>query len=307
MLSSEDDADFLDLEDPEPQEISEIAEKLNIPHLFLSDPLDPRERPRVDQEEDTTLIIVRVPSTICPPNTREAVSLDDYKTKPLDTIPMGIILSGSKLILVTSKSGIAQQFFGRVNRKPRPHSTLSVVFKIFIESSADFIHYLELMEELTDQAELTLSMAQQNEEIMTLLTIDKTLINFTVALKSNRAIMEKLMDYPFLKLTPLEIDLLEHALTENQQAIFMADIFGQVLGSMSDAFGTIISNNLNKVVKFLTGITIVLMIPTFIVGAYGMNVILPFERHPKAFWIIVLICLISCASLWLFFNRKKWV
>jgi magnesium transporter len=304
--STEDEADFLDLENPEPQEIARISEKLGIPSLFLTDPLDPRERPRMDQEDTDTLIIVRVPENSCPQGT--APPLDDYKKRALNTIPLGIILSRQKLVLVSGEIGIAKELFRRVNRKPRPKSMLSVVFKIFIESSSDFIRYLDSMEELTDQAELTLGRAYgQSEEIMTLLTIDKTLINFTVALKSNRAIMEKLMDYPFLRLSPMEMDLLEHALTENQQAIFMADIFGQVLGSMSDAFGTIISNNLNKVVKFLTGITIILMLPTFIVGAYGMNVALPFEKHPYAFWAIVLLCLISCAFLWFFFTRKKWV
>jgi magnesium transporter len=304
--ASEEEAEFLDLENPEPGEIQAIAEKLNIPTLFLTDPLDPRERPRMDQEDASVLIIVRVPENICPQGSEPP--LEEYKRRALNTIPIGIILSKQKLVLVSGQSGVAKELFRRVNRKPRPRSMLSVVFKIFIESSSDFIRYLDSMEELIDQAEMTLGKVQgQSEEIMMLLTIDKTLINFTVALKSNRAIMEKLMSYPFLRLTPTETDLLEHALTENQQAIFMADIFGQVLGSVSDAFGTIMSNNLNKVVKFLTGITIILMLPTFIVGAYGMNVDLPLEKHPMAFWIIVLLCFASCALLWFFFTRKKWV
>ncbi|MDR2350717.1 MAG: magnesium transporter CorA family protein [Deltaproteobacteria bacterium] len=306
----EDEADFFDAVRPDPPEMTRLAAKFGIPPLFLSDPLDPKERPRMDQEEATTLLIIRVPVRLngdlpgTGTGSGEATRLDH---KTIGTAPLGIIIQGSKLILVAADQVLARELYGRLNRKPRPKSMLSVVFKIFIECSADFIKYLELMEELTDEAELTLSKAQQNEEIMTLLAIDKTLIHFSVALKSNRTIMEKLMDYPFLRLDTAETDLLEHALTENQQAIFMADIFGQVLGSMSDAFGTVISNNLNKVVKFLTGITIILMLPTFIVGAYGMNVVLPLEKHPLAFWVIVCLCLMSCALLWLFFRNRKWV
>ncbi|MDR2460786.1 MAG: magnesium transporter CorA family protein [Deltaproteobacteria bacterium] len=300
---SEEEADFLDLENPNPEEIQKIATKHDIPPLFLSDPLDPLERPRMDQEGPNTLIIIRVPSHTARPHEQ----IEKWKRKPMTTTPLGIIVTEKKIVIVCRKLGLAQELLCRSSRKPRPRCPLSLIFKIFIESSTDFIHHLEHLEELTDRAELTLSRAQQNEEIMTLLTIDKTLINFSVALRSNRTIMEKLMDYPPLKLNPEELDLLEHGLTENQQAIFMADIFGQVLGSMSDAFGTIISNNLNKVVKFLTGITIILMLPTFIVGAYGMNVNLPFDKHPYAFWIIVILCFISCTLLWLFFARKKWV
>ncbi|MDR2354232.1 MAG: magnesium transporter CorA family protein [Deltaproteobacteria bacterium] len=305
IASERGDATFINVENPDPGEINQISNDFSIPLLFLADPLDPRERPRIEKENQATLFIIRVSNECFPVIASEYCPQSQLAT--FNTIPLGIILVDNKVITICRNIGLVLELLGRITRKPRPHSRLNLIFKILMESSTDFIHHLERLEELTDRAELTLSQAQQNEEIMTLLAIDKTLIHFTVAIKSNRGIMEKLMDNSYFSLTPDELSILERALTENQQAIFMADTFSQILGSMGDAFGTIISNNLNKVVKFLTGITIIIMLPSVIVGAYGMNVALPLEKQPLAFWIIVIVCLLSCSLLWIFFSRKKWV
>jgi magnesium transporter len=296
VLSDPQGAEFINLEDPTMLEVGAVESGMGIPHTFITDPLDPKERPRVEQEPPATLIIVRIP--------RLPSAQEPHK---LTTVPLGMVITPEKILTVCRDRDLVFELLKRVGRKPKPNCRISTAFKLLIESSTDFINHLERLEELTDKAESTLSKAQQNEEIMMLLTIDKALINYTVALRSNRGIMEKLMDRTLLSLRPEEVDLLERAMTENQQAIFTADIFGQVLGSMSDAFGTVISNNLNKVVKFLTGITIILMLPTLIAGLYGMNVSLPFEKHPYAFWIILFLCSFSGIFLWLFFSRKRWV
>ncbi|MDR1035233.1 MAG: magnesium transporter CorA family protein [Deltaproteobacteria bacterium] len=304
--SDEDEATFFDLQKPDADEIRSLSEKLAVPLHFLSDPMDPKERPRIEQEGIYTLVILRVPlfgQTGLDRGTAEARARKHVHS----TAPLGIVFSKDTLITVSWRNDMVQELLGRLTRKPYPRCPKSAAFKIFIETASDFIGQLERLEEITDRAEATLSRAQQNEEIMALLSVDKILIHYTVALKSNKNIMERIMEQHVVKLDPDETDMLERALTENQQAIFMADIFGQVLGSMSDAFGTIISNNLNKVVKFMTGMTIILMVPTFIVGAYGMNVALPMERHPAAFWILFSLCLLSCGGLWIFFSRKKWV
>ncbi|MDR1312466.1 MAG: magnesium transporter CorA family protein [Deltaproteobacteria bacterium] len=304
--AEEGEAQFFDLQRPDAAEIRALSDSLGVPLHFLSDPMDPKERPRIEQEGLFTLVILRVPVSGETGIEKWPAAVKGRKHSS-STAPLGIILSKESLITVSPRKGLVQELLGRLTRKPRPVDPVTAAFKLFIESASDFINQLERLEELTDRAELTLSRAQQNEEIMALLAVDKILIHYSVALKSNRNIMEKLMDPHILQLAPEEADLLERALTENQQAIYMAEIFGQVLGSISDAFGTIISNNLNKVMKFLTGITIILMLPTFIVGSYGMNVSLPFERHPAAFWIIFALCLLSCGALWVFFSRKKWV
>jgi magnesium transporter len=297
VCSKEEGPEWIDLEAPSPDELSEVSTELNLPPLFLADPLDPRERPRLDQEGQAVLMIIRTPFS----------AIDESGKKIFTTVPLGIIVKGVTSVTICPEPGLAKRLLSRWSRKPKPLTFLRLVMKLFIETSADFIAHLELMEDITDEAESSLSISQQNEQIWTLLTIDKALINYTVALKSNRAIISKLLDDNVIPMTAEEDDLLDHALIENQQAIYMADIFGQILGSVGDAFGNIINNNLNKVMKFLAGITIILMIPTFFVGAYGMNVELPMAHHKLAFLFLMLLCLVFSGFLWFLFNRKKWI
>ncbi|MDR1872177.1 MAG: magnesium transporter CorA family protein [Deltaproteobacteria bacterium] len=293
--SMEEEANWVDLEGPNTEELLAVAERYNLPPLFLSDPLDPRERPRLDDEDEAILIIVRAP---CVHKELNAV---------FSTIPIGIIITPRMILTVCREPGLARQLLSRETRKPRVINRQSLLFKILIEISSDFIHQLEVLEDLAEEAERHLSKSQQNEQLMTLLTIEKALINFSVALHSNRSIMEKLKTGATMNYSDEQAGWLDHALIENQQAVFTVEIFGQIVGSMGDAFGVIISNNLNKVMKFLTGVTIILMVPTLIVGAYGMNVRLPLAEFELAFYILAFLCLASSLVILLYFNRRKWL
>ncbi|MDR1545991.1 MAG: magnesium transporter CorA family protein [Deltaproteobacteria bacterium] len=296
VCRADEPADWLDLETPDQEELAALTAELGLPPSFLADPLDPRERPRLDVENEAAMVIIRAPYLAQAPD-----------GPAFATVPLGLVVVDRVVLTVCSRPGLVREIMGRWSRKPRPSSHFKMLIKILIESSADFMRHLELMEDVTDLAENSLAKAQHNEQIMTLLSIDKALINYTVALKSNRDIMSKLSDGIIFKFSAEEADWLDHAMTENQQAIYMADIFGQVLGSLSDAFGTIINNNLNKIMKFLTGMTIILMVPTLIVGAYGMNLELPLTKNHWAFWTIMALCLLLSGSLWVFFLRKRWL
>ncbi|MDR1309633.1 MAG: magnesium transporter CorA family protein [Deltaproteobacteria bacterium] len=289
-------ADWINLEDPSRQELDAVASELGLPPQFLTDPLDPKERPRLEQEDDSGLMIISVPYIRA-----------EEKDYSFGTTPLGIIVSGQVLVTVCSEVGLIGDLISRWHKKPRPVTNKKIVIKILMESSIDFIKHLELMENITDLAEQSLSKSQHNKEIMTLLTIDKALIVYTVALKSNRGIISKVLESKGFFQSQEELDLLDQALIENQQAIYMADIFGQVMGSVGDAFGNIINNNLNKVMKFLAGVTIILMLPTLVVGAYGMNVVLPLSSNPKAFWIVGLFCVVISGLMWFYFLRKRWI
>ncbi|MDR1576803.1 MAG: magnesium transporter CorA family protein [Deltaproteobacteria bacterium] len=286
--------DWVNLENPQPEELTEVANWMGIPPLFLSDPLDPRERPRLDNEDNCLLIIARLPI------------IRETPQKRFETIPLGLILTGDKIVTVCREPGLILTLLERQVRKPRRVGRESLLFKILIEISSDFIQQLRVLEDLAEEAERHLSKSQRNAELMILLTIEKALINFSVAVHSNRGIMEKLMAGA-LPMTEEQTAWLEYALTENQQAIFTVEVFGQIVGSMGDAFGVIISNNLNKVMKFLTGVTIILMVPTLIVGAYGMNVKLPLAEAEVAFYVVGLVCLAISLAIWLYFSRKKWI
>jgi magnesium transporter len=300
VCSDEEKADWINLEDPNRQELDEIVAELSVPIQFLTDPLDAMERPRLDLEDDCELVIITVPYL-------DQKGEDDVM---FGTSPLGIIFCGEVLVTVCSEVGLVGDLLNRTNKKPKPITNQKTMIKILIESSSDFIHHLELMERITESAELSLSKSQQNKEIMTLLNLEKALIIYTVALKSNRAIILKVSDGKYGRLmfhSQEDLDMVDQALIENQQAIYMADIFTQIIGSVGDAFGNIINNNLNKVMKFLAGVTIILMLPTLVVGAYGMNVLLPLADNPKAFWIITMICVAISGIVWFYFRLKRWI
>jgi len=158
-----------------------------------------------------------------------------------------------------------------------------------------------------DILEDQLQQSTRNKEVLDLLKYQKSLTYFTTALKSNELMMERLQRSQLLRTYPEDEDLLEDVLTENQQAIEMTNITSNILSSMMDAFASIISNNLNTVMKFLASITIVLSLPTLVASFFGMNVHLPLELHPNAFIYIILISvLISLVVVYIFW-RRDWL
>ncbi len=155
---------------------------------------------------------------------------------------------------------------------------------------------------LEDQLQLSM----QNKEVMELLKYQKSLVYFTTALKSNELMLERLQRSQTLRMYPDDEDLLEDTIIENQQAIEMVNISNNILSSMMDAFASIISNNLNVVMKFLTSVTIVLSIPAIVTSFFGMNVTLPFADHPLAYMIIIGVFLGLMGLVVFIFMKRHW-
>ncbi len=289
--------DWLDLADPDAAELTDMESRYGLPKWFFTDPLDSRERPRVDQDGAAVLIVVRL----------SAREFEDGEPR-FQTVPVGIILSEGRVVTVCRRSGLVADHLRRLFQRKRNWTNVRLAFALFYAAGTGFIENLERLEELAGEAEARLRRSPRNEELLDLLNIEKALIDTTVALKSNHGLMDKFRQpEPFgLNLTREERDLLDDALTENQQAVFMTEIFGQVLSSMGDAFGSVISNNLNKIMKFLAGVTIVLMLPTIIAGLYGMNVALPGAELKSAFAILCGLCLGLMLLVSVLFAKKKW-
>jgi len=145
----------------------------------------------------------------------------------------------------------------------------------------------------------------RNKELFKLLELEKSLVFFTTSLKSNDVVLERLLRGKYIKLYEEDQDLLEDAIIENKQAIEMASIYSTIMNGMMDAFSSVISNNLNIVMKFLTSVTIVLSIPTIVFSFYGMNMQLPFANSPLS-WVLVLVgtVLLSLVVV-IILNRKE--
>jgi magnesium transporter len=282
---------------PDKEELERLSEEFKIPPDFLTDPLDIDERARIEVEGDTILIVLRVPK------------VDEHNSEfPFTTLPVGIILA--KDIIVTVCSADINTILELLNGKTRTFSCENrsrFILNIFFSTALLYLKYLKEINKQTNEVEKELQKSMKNEELIKLLNIEKSLVFFTTSLKSNELMMERLHKIEALRLNVDEKDLLEDVIIDNKQAIEMANIYSNILSGMMDAFASVISNNLNIVMKFLTSVTILLMIPTLIASIYGMNVELPFQHAPHAFYIVMGVFLVLSISSVLVFLKNKWL
>ncbi len=282
---------------PEKSELEKLSGEMLIPSDFMTDPLDIDERARIETEDGVLLIVLRIPK------------YDESNSEiPFTTIPAGIILTKNDTIITISSSDITD-VLDLYNGKVKSIITgkrSSVILQIFLRTALLYLKHLKEINRRTGGIEKELQKSLKNEELIKLLNIEKSLVFFTTSLKSNELMMERLLKTELLKLTPDDKDMLEDVLIDNRQAIEMANIYSNILSGMMDAFASVISNNLNVVMKILTSITIILMIPTLTASIYGMNIELPFQHSSHAFFIVTGISFALSLLSVLIFIRNRW-
>jgi len=286
---------WINVIDPTNEEITRLT-KLGIPQDYITYPLDVDERARVERENGELLIILRAPYY-------HGTSVDI----PYNTIPIGIILTECYLITICKRENeiLTELSSGRM-RSLSTAKRNRFVLRLLLLTANRYLTHLREITKVVDALEDQLQLSTRNKEVLELLKYQKSLTYFTTALKSNELMMERLQRMQLFKTYPEDEDLLEDVLTENQQAIEMTNISSNILSSMMDAFASIISNNLNAVMKFLASVTIVLSLPTMIASFYGMNVNLPLENHPLAFVFLFAITLIVVVPVVLIFYKRDW-
>ncbi len=287
---------WINLVNPAPEEITELQSRLNIPADFLTYPLDADERPRTEKEDNAILIILRVPYY-------QGESADI----PYTTVPLGIILTEQHIITICrAQNGVISDLLSRRIKGLSTGKRYRLVLQIFLGVAMRYLSYLREINRTVEALEDRLQLSMRNRELQELLKYQKSLTYFTTALKSNELMMERLHRSQLFRIYPDDEDLLEDVLTENQQAIEMTNIAASILSQMMDAFASIISNNLNVVMKFLTSFTIILTFPIMMASFYGMNVALPLQEMSSAFWIIMAISLGLSLSVAVVFWRRDW-
>lgn len=289
---------WISLVKPTPEEQQSISERYNIDSADLSAALDDDERSRIAIEDGYTLILVDVPTV------EERSGKDWYVT-----LPLAIILLPEAVITVCLEDTPILSFFD--NRRIRSFHTYMktrFVLQILYRNATLFLQYLRAIHKKSEQLEQKLQASTQNRELLELLELEKSLLYFTTSLKGNDAVLDKLLKSNSIPKYPEDTDLLEDVIVENRQAMEMAGIYSGILRGMTDAFASIISNNLNIVMKVLAIVTIVLSIPTMIFSAYGMNVSMgsmPFAGHPFAFPIILGISMVLAGVVALCFVKLR--
>lgn len=280
--------------DPTPEEIQKLVD-WGIDADYINYSLDLDEMPRLERDEDYTFILIRIPH-------RQPDS-----DIPYITIPLGIMIKGNMIVTICRYE--KEMFKVLANGKYRLLKTgkrYRFALYIFLETATRYLTHLREINRMTEAIEDQLQKSTRNREVLELLKYQKSLTYFATALRSNEVMMERVQRTQIFNYYEDDQDLLEDVLTENQQAIQMTNINTEILSSMMDAFASIISNNLNGVMKALAAITIIINVPAVVAAFYGMNVALPGEAHPLAFLTVIGISLTLTAIATFIFYKRDW-
>jgi len=279
------------------EEFVELGKELHIPIEFLRDSLDIDERPRYEIDDDVRFIVIKTPT--------ENNSFNDSDAYYI-TIPICIILTHNQIVTVNSFDNGAIKKFLNTFQKRHPDKRNMMVLKVFEKIVQNFMEYLKEINHKRNQYEQSLYDSNSNDDLLKLMRIQKSLVYFVTALRTNEMMMMKLERTNFLGLTEDEKEFLKDLIVDTSQGLEMANIYTNILSSTLDAFASIISNNLNNVMKRLTSITIILSLPALVTSIYGMNVPIPYADSPHAFYIPIILSLsISVIISW-YFMKRKW-
>lgn len=278
------------------EEFTELSDKLNIPIDFLTDSLDIDERTRFEEEDNVRLVVLKTPTENNSFNESDAYYI---------TIPICIILTHNQIVTVNSFENPAMKKFLSTFQNRHPDKRNMMVLKVFEKVVQNFMEYLKEINHRRNTIEQKLYDASRNEQLLQLMRIQKSLVYFVTALRSNELLFMKLERTNFLGLNDEEKEFLNDLIVDNSQALEMANIYTNILSSTLDAFASIIANNQNEVLRRLSVITIVLTFPVLIASLFGMNVPSGFEHSPYAFYIVAFLSLIIALLIGLFFVRKK--
>ena len=281
---------------PSEEELLLISKKTNVPLDFLKAPLDDEETSRIDIEDDCVLVIVDIPFT----------EMED-NSLTYDTDPLAIIHSEKYLITICLKNSRVLTDF--INGRVKSFFTFKksrFILQILNKISTYYLIYLRQIDKKSLMIEKRLHKSMKNRELIQLHSLEKSLVYFSTSLKANEITLEKMLKLDIMQRYEEDQDVLEDVIIENKQAIEMTDIYSNILASTMDFFASVISNNLNIVMKVLASVTILMSISTIIGGIFGMNVPLPFNMSddPKAFWNLMIFTIILTGGAAILLYKK---
>ena len=294
QLDSVANGSWIKVVDPTADEIQRLA-NLGVDADYINYSLDLDEMPRIERDDEYTFILIRIPHR------------QPDNDIPYITIPLGILIKGNMVVTICRHE--KDMFKVLANGKYRLLKTgkrYRFALYIFLETATRYLTHLREINRITESLEDQLQKSTRNREVLELLKYQKSLTYFATALRSNEVMMERVQRMQIFNYYDDDQELLEDVLTENQQAIQMTSINTEILSSMMDAFASIISNNLNGVMKGLAAITIIINVPAVVAAFFGMNVALPGESHPLAFLGVFGISFAMTAIATFIFYKRDW-
>ena len=286
---------WIALTNPTATEIFEISEQFGIEVDDLRAPLDEEERSRIEVEDNYTLILADVPAI------EERNEKDWYVT-----IPLGIIVTQKMIFTVCLEdTQVLTRFMeGRV-RNFFTYMKTRFILQILYRNASMYLRYLRIIDKKSEQIEEKLHLSTRNQELMELLELEKSLVYFTTSLRSNEMVLEKLLKVESIKKYPEDTELLEDVIIENKQAIEMANIYSNIMAGTMDAYASVVSNNLNIIMKVLTILTIIMTIPNIVFGFFGMNIGEGRIPGDWVWWMPLAITVVGCFFAWWMLKKKN--
>ena len=290
---------WIDVVAPDGDELKTLAEATKIPLDFLTAPLDREEKSRVEIDEGCLLVLIDIPFF--------------RSNKDYETMPLGIIATPDYLVtLCLEANAVTVDFNNNTTRTFNTMKRTRFLFQILYKSATLYLKYIRNIMKRTDDLEQHLRQSMDNAQLISMLDLQKSLTYFTTSLKSDYMVTEKLLRLRLsaqaqhvIKMYEEDEDLLEDVIIEYKQAIEMVEMYSNILNSMMEVFASIISNSLNLVMRFLTSVTIIIAIPTFISSLWGMNVPVPFAENPHGFlFLAVLATVITAGAAYWLWKRK---
>jgi len=286
---------WVHLQNPTREEIDGLNARFHLDPTYLQAALDEEESARIERDGDQTLIIVDIPYIA-----------DGETEAAYTTIPMGIIMVDDVIITVsTRESTVITDFTEERIRGFWTFKRTRFLLQILQRTASRYLTYLKQIDRSSQSIQKRLEKDMRNQELLQMMKLEKSLVFFSTSLKGNEMVMERMMRMEMLRKYPDDSDLLEDVIIENKQAMEMCSIYRNIISSTMDAFASIISNNLNIVMKILTSLTVVLSIPTLFASLWGMNVGVPFQNNPYGFWIVIAITVIASLTAFVVLWRRK--
>ena len=286
---------WVNVECPTPEDIHYLTNQFNVPESFLSDIADTDERPRIEYEGNWLLTIIRIPVQ------------SQEQGIPFTTIPLGIMTNNEIIISVCYyKTELIPDFIRYTRRKEVVvRHKYDLILRLIHSSAVWFLKYLKQINNEVNNAEKELERSIRNEDLLRLMNLQKSLVYFNTSIRGNEVMIGKLQNI-FNEKDYQNAELTEDVLIELKQAHNQVNIYSDILTGTMDAFASIISNNVNTIMKRMTSLSIVLMVPTLIASFYGMNVDIHIEGLPHAFALIVCFSIFLSATAFVIFRKIKW-
>ena len=286
---------WIQVTQPSQDELGDLESRFGAPMDFIQDVEDTEERPRTESEAGWLMTLIRVPNK----------ELDEDGDPVFSTVPLAILIHGGVTMTICYyKTEMVDDFIRYTIRKQiEERQRYDLMLSLFLSSSVWYLKYLKQMNTMMKQAEEALEESMENEQLQKMMRIEKFLVYFVTSMRGNEVVMVRLKKH--LRHLPYDEDLLDDVEIELSQAYATANIYSEVLERQRESYASIISNNLNAIMKRLTTITIILMIPTGIGGFFGMNVPNGMEMWPWAFPLIMVVTVIVSLMGYLVFKKKN--